>query len=360
MINLGNPYLYLKGTCNVNVRDIQSGDVVFSSSKVMTNNITTEVDMGAIRAGLGNPIAIQLPSNSALNIDLTTGDFNMQARAMQLGSQVSYNAIVPKCVSITAEGNTISLPAGTEAVADYGMSAAYAYVTGGNNNGQAYLIGDNGRIQNFAAVSGETYSVQYFERQANAQALPISAMFAPGVYHVTAQMAVYSTSGGNDSTRGSQVGWVYMIIPRMQFAGNASTNGSQTDAATTVLSGTALSFEEAAQEGVCADCLYPNLAYMTYVPMSLSDGSIAGLAVIGGGVELSMGATAVLPVKFVMRDNSLVQPNYSQLTYTVQDTGVATVANGVVTPKSAGDTSVEIAYSEDADIKTTAFISVAN
>jgi hypothetical protein len=260
-----------------------------------------------------------------VNIDLTTGDFDLKARGMQVGSQVSYNAIVSKCVSVTADGNTLKLPTGSEPVADYGMNAAYAYVTGGDNNGQAYLIGDDGAIENFVAISGTTYTVQYFERQANAQALPISAMFAPGVYHVTAQMAVYSTNGGNGENRGSQVGWAYMIIPRMQFSGNASTNGSQTDAATTVLSGTALSYEEAAQEGVCQDCLYPNLAYMTYVPMSLADGSITGLAVVGGGVDLTAGATAVLPVKFVMRDNSLVQPNYSQLTYDVEDDSVATV-----------------------------------
>lgn len=358
MINLGNPYLYLKGTCNVNVRDIQTGDVVFASSKVMTNNINTEVDMGAIRAGLGNPIAIQLPSNSAVNIDLTTGDFDLKARGMQVGSQVSYNAIVSKCVSVTANGNTLALPAGSEPVADYGMNAAYAYVTGGDNNGQAYLIGDDGAIENFVAISGTTYTVQYFERQANAQALPISAMFAPGVYHVTAQMAVYSTNGGNGENRGSQVGWAYMIIPRMQFSGNASTNGSQTDAATTVLSGTALSYEEAAKEGVCQDCLYPNLAYMTYVPMSLADGSITGLAVVGGGVDLAAGATAVLPVKFVMRDNSLVQPNYSQLTYDVEDDSVATVADGLVTAGNAGTTQVTIAYKEDDNIKTQATITV--
>jgi hypothetical protein len=110
MINLGNPYLYLKGTCNVNIRDIATGNVVFSSSKVVTNNFNTEVDMGAIRAGLGNSIAIQLPSNSAVNLDLTTADFNLEGRAMQVGSQVSYNAIVTKCITLMATGTTLELP----------------------------------------------------------------------------------------------------------------------------------------------------------------------------------------------------------------------------------------------------------
>ena len=125
-----------------------------------------------------------------------------------------------------------------------------------------------------------------------------------------------------------------------------------------MLSGTALSYEEAAQEGVCQDCLYPNLAYMTYVPMSLADGSITGLAVVGGGVDLTAGATAVLPVKFVMRDNSLVQPNYSQLTYDVENDSIATVVDGLVTAGTAGTTQVTIAYKEDTNIKTQATITV--
>ena len=75
-------------------------------------------------------------------------------------------------------------------------------------------------------------------------------------------------------------------------------------------------------------------------------------------MDLTAGATAVLPVKFVMRDNSLVQPNYSQLTYDVEDDSVATVADGLVTAGTAGTTQVTIAYKEDANIKTQATITV--
>lgn len=360
MINLSNPYLYLKGTCNVNIREIGTGNVVFSSSKVMTNNFNTEVDMAPVRAGLGNSIAIQLPSNSAVNLNLTTADFNLQARAMQVGSQVSYNAIVNKCATVTATGNGLKLPDGAEPVADYGMDVPYAYVIGAGNNGQAYTIANDGTIVGFTAVPGTAYTVQYFERQPNAQAMPLSAMFAPGVYHVTAQMAVYSTEGGNAENRGSLIGWAYYIIPRMQFAGNASTSGSQSEAATTELSGTALTYEEAAENGVCQDCQFPNLAYMTYVPVALSDDSIMGLAVVGGGLDLVQGNSAVLPVKMVMKDGSLVQPNYSQLNYVSSEEGVATVANGVVNAVSVGTSNITVTYAEDETVKTVAVVNVTS
>ena len=129
MLNLNNQYLYVKGTCNVNVSDIATGEVVFASSKVMNNALTTSVDMGEIRAGLGNPIAIQLPSNAAVNLELSTADFNLQARAMQVGGMLAYNGIRPMCAAVTASGATISLPDGATPVANYGFDKVYAYVT---------------------------------------------------------------------------------------------------------------------------------------------------------------------------------------------------------------------------------------
>lgn len=361
MITLNNPYLYLKGTCNVNVSDINTGDVVFASSKVQTNNFTTDVDMGAIRAGLGNTIAIQLPSDATVNLELTTADFSMQTRAMQLGSNLSYNAVVPRCATVTASGTTIQVD-GAEPVANYGFDKAYCYVNyaGSTNAGAAYPMQDDGTVEGFVAENGKTYNVIYYERQANAQALGVSGNFAPGIYHVSAQMAVFSTEGSNAGNRGTQVGWAYYIIPRMQFAGNAETSGSQTDAATSTLSGTALSYEAAAQEGVCTDCSFPMLAYMIYVPLSSAGNGLTGLVVIGGGVTVAAGGTAVLPVKYVMNNKNLVQPNYAKLDYEVASSSIATVANGVVTGVAAGSTTVTITSQDDESISTVCSVTVTS
>lgn len=360
MITLNNPYLYLKGTCNVNVSDINTGDVVFASSKVQTNNFTTDVDMGAIRAGLGNTIAIQLPSDATVNLELTTADFSMQARAMQIGAQLAYNAVVPRCATITATGTSLQID-GTP-VANYGYDKAYAYVNyaGAPDAGAAYEIANDGTVSGFIAETGKTYNVIFYERQVNAQELGISGNFAPGIYHVTAQMAVFSTEGNNSGNRGTQVGWAYYIIPRMQFAGNAETSGSQTDAATSTLSGTALSYEAAAQEGVCTDCSFPMLAYMIYVPLSSAGNGLTGLVVIGGGVTVAAGGTAVLPVKYVLNNKNLVQPNYAKLDYEVASSSIATVANGVVTGVAAGSTTVTITSQDDESISTVCSVTVTS
>lgn len=356
-----NPYLYLKGTCNVNVQDPATGDVVYQSSKIATNNFTTETDMGAIRAGLGNPIAIQLPADSAVNLELTTADFSLQARAMQVGSQVKYNGIAPVCTTVVATGSTLTVP-NAEPVAGYGFGTAYAHVNfaGATDPGKAYEINENGQILGFSAAEGTTYQVIYYERRADVQELGISGMFSPGVYTVTAQMAVFSTEGANAGNRGSQVGWAYYHIPRMQFSGNANTNGSQSEAATSTLSGTALSFEDAAAQGVCTDCSFPMLAYMTYVPLVMdTTNAIQGLVVVGGEMEVGENISVTIPFKYAMLDDTLVQPKYSDFNYSTSAEGVATVANGVVTGVSEGEADITITSKTDPSISIVVPVHVA-
>lgn len=344
MMLLNNKYLYLKGTCEVTVKRPADGQVVFQSSKVATNNFSTEVDMSPIRAGLGNTIAIQLPSDSAVNLDLTTADFSLEARTLQIGGELTYNAITPVCTTVTATGSTLAVT-GANPVACYGDGDIYCYVNfaGATDPGKAYVMGSDGSVTGFTATEGTAYNVIYYERRADAQELGISGLFAPGIYTVSAQMAVFSTEGSNSGNRGSQVGWAYYYIPRMQFSGDASTNGSQTDPATSILSGTALGYEAAAQEGACVDCNYPMLAYMTYVPLVFNgNNAISAMAVVGGNLSIAAGDTMVIPVKYVMADNTIVQPNFSELTITSATPATASVANGVLTGVAAGNTTLNI------------------
>ena len=341
---LNNPALFLKGTCEVTVKRPSDGRIVFQSDLVATNNFTTSVDMGEIRAGLGNPIAIQLPSNAAVNLELTTADFSMQARAMQVGTELAYNAIVPVCATVKADSTTLTV-SGASPVAAYGDNAKYCYVnfSGATDPGQAYEINDSGVVQGFTAVVDTTYNVLYYEQRADAQHFDISSMIAPGIYTVSAQMAVYSSEGENSGNRGTQVGWARYYIPRMQFGGNAETSGSQTDPATTTLSGTALSYQDAAAAGACVDCSFPMLAYMTYEPISFNgNNAISAMAVVGGDISIDVGDDMLIPVKYVMADNTVVQPKYSDLTITSAATATASVSGGVLHGAAAGSTTLTI------------------
>ena len=347
MIQLNNKYLYAKGTCNVVVSDPATGNIDFQSNKVQTAQLTTSVSMNEIRAGLGNSIAIQLPTDSAVNLELTAADFSMPVKAMQLGSSVTYNAAAPTCETIVATSSVLVVS--TPAVAPQGFSEAIAYVDDGeSSNFTAYTINNSNEVVGFTATSSNTYRVYYWIANPSAQQVTAYSVFSPAIKHVTMQIAVYSTENTSSASQGSLVGWLYCIIPRMQFSAKADTDGSQTGNATSILSGTALSYDPASDATVCTDCGLSELAYWVYVPNGSVAQSIQSLEVVGGGMSLVVGNTAQIPVRFLMEDGSLVVPDYSLMTYQSAAQATATVsATGVVTGAAAGSTTITATLAAD-------------
>lgn len=349
MIQLNNKYLFAKGTCNVVVSDPTTGKIDYQSNKVQTSQLTTSVSMNEIRAGLGNAIAIQLPSDSAVNLELTAADFSLKTKAMQLGSTVTYNAAAPVCEVIVASGTTLTVDSSVSAVAPQGFSKAICYVNDGQSDAStAYEIGENNQVVGFTAENGKTYKVYYWVQNASAQQMTAYSVFAPAVKHVTIQIAVYSNDGTSSAQQSSLAGWLYCIVPRMQFSAKADTDGSQTGNDVSALSGTALTYDPESEADVCTDCGLSELAYWVYVPNGDALQSVKSLVVIGGGLSLVNGSSAQIPVRFLMDDGSLVVPDYSLMTYTSGSSSVATVsATGLVTAAGTGSTTISVALTSD-------------
>lgn len=364
MVNLMNQYLFAKGTCNVVVRDIVSGDVDYQSNKVQTSQFTTTCDMGAIQAGIGNATAIQLPHNAAVNLTLTNADFSMKGRAMSVGSALNYGGIAPVCEVVTAQSAQLAVT--QQPAAPYGYQKAICNVVESgvtNANGTAYEIDmESKNVVGFTAESGKSYVVTYFSQNASSQYFNIGGVFAPAIKHVTVQIAVYSNSGSGSAMTGTKVGDLYIIIPRMQFGGKADTDGTQTAPVTTDLSGTALTYDEAVAVGVCTDCAVPGLAQVLYVPSASTAVAVQGMAVIGGSVALTEGDVKLLPIKWVMPDGSLQQPVYSAMTYEVPAEGqtyVSVDAGGMITASAAGSTTITAKLTENPAITCVAEVTVA-
>lgn len=349
MIQLNNKYLFAKGTCNVVVSDPATGNIDYQSNKVQTSQLTTSVSMNEIRAGLGNAIAIQLPTDSAINLELTAADFSMKTRAMQLGSTVTYNAAAPVCEVIEATTTTLTVTSDSAPVAPQGYSKVLCYVNDGESDASTgYEINEDGEVVGFTAVPGNTYRVYYWINNASAQQLTAYSVFAPAVKHVTIQIAVYSTENADSASQSSLVGWLYCIIPRMQFSAKADTDGSQSGNVTSMLSGTALSYDPDADVTVCTDCGLSELAYWVYVPNGSALQSVEALAVIGGGMNLVVSDSAQVPVRFLMEDGSLVVPDYSLMSYQSSDSTKATVsATGLVTAVAAGSATITVTLTAD-------------
>ena len=335
--------IYAKGTMDVWCFNPSTGDLDYYSNKIQTNQFTTSVNMGAINAGVGNPVVINLPDTSQVNLTLTAADLSLEARALSTGGSLGYNGIIPVMESITASGTSLQVT-GIPTTA-YGMDKPYAYI---DKAGEAYEVDpDTGLISGFTAVNGTDYCVRYFSKAASAKELTLSTVFAPAVEVVYMRIPCYSAQGAT-ANQGSKCGDLYVWVPRMQFSGNAATDGSQTSAATTDISGSALSYDAAVASGVCEESAMTSLAYMVYMPLGGATVSVDGLAIVGGEIALKIGEDVQTPVKYVI-DGHLVQPDYSDLSYTITDTTYATVdANGLITGAAAGSTEITVTLTDPA------------
>lgn len=368
MVKFQDPALFLKGTCNILLSDTSTGNVLYQTSNSQTNNATPSITAGEIRAGLSNGIVAVISSDSALNITLTAADFSMTAKAAQVGSSVQYGAVAPACQVVTASGTSLTVDvAGGAPVAQYGYTTPFCYVleVGAANSvqaqGTAYPINaETGVVSDFIAQSGKSYKVWYFVNRANGQVVNVPSNIQPGVYHYTAQMAVYAKQG-TSADQSSRVGWFYLVIPYLKLSASSGVTGDQTTPDTTDLSGMALSADELVESGTCTDCTSGNYAYYVYIPDNTSEG-INGLAVVGGVVDVATSGTAQIPVKYVMLDGSLVQPNYAELAYTLEGepSGTTVSETGVITGGStAGDCEVTISYPAEGEAQFTCVANVS-
>lgn len=337
--------VYAKGTMDVWCWSPSNYNLDYYSNKIQTDQFQTSVNLSPVNAGVGNPVVINLPDTSQVTLTITAADVSLAARRLAVGGNLSYNGIIPFCESIKAAGTSLQVT-NTPAAA-YGFGEACAFI---DNDGTAYTIDVSTKtVQNFVAVANQTYTVRYFMKAASAQELRISSVFAPSVEIVMLRIPAYSAQG-NSANQGSHCGDFYIWIPRMQFNGNAGTDASQTAASTTDISGTALSYDEAVENGSCdAENAYGTLAYMVYMPIAGVNSAVEGLVVVGGSVSVKVGEDLQIPVKYVINDQ-LVQPNYEDLTFTSSATGKATVGEhtGILHGVQAGDTTITVALDDPA------------
>lgn len=356
MIHFTDKRLYVKGTCNVVLEDIDTGDVLYQSNKMATGDISATVEQDEIRAGLGNPVAAFLPTSSDLQVSFTAADFNLWMKAAELGTSTTYSAPVPHCQIVTAESSALAIDV-TEytPVAEIGKSEAYCYVQEVGEaspiatDGTAYSIAEDGSIADYTAVEGTTYKIWYFIQKPAAQKAVISSVIDPKVVRFTAQIAVFANKSSN-SYGGTRVGWLYYTIPYLKLQGNAVFTGDQNNNDTTAITGKAVAYDTSVYATTCEECEETVLGYIVYSPDSDVD-DIQGLAVIGGVITLQEYESVPIQLYFVMNDGSLARAtNMTAFTYTLAsggDTYATVSSNGIVTGVSEGETELTISYTDE-------------
>ncbi len=351
--------LYAKGTMSVKLFDPSTNELLYFTDKVITNQLQSSANLGAINAGIGNPTVIQIPDTASLTLTLTSGDFSLAARALSVGSRLTYGGIVPVEEVVAAESTTLKVA--QPPCAPIGGCDIVGYI-----DGAVYKIDPQSmEVQGFTAVNGTSYCVHYYTKSAQAQQFSMDALLIPAIVRALITIPLYATdSSDSASNRGSQVGSLYITIPRMQFNGDIATEGSQTTPATTNLTGTALSYDETCEQGIICTAASPKLAYMVVEMNGTPDQFVTSLGIVGGNSrDIVGGEDFNILVKYVLQDGALFTPLMSNLTFEVEDgkENVATVSPlGVVTGVSPGTAIIRITSKFNTNLTTTFQVSVSS
>ena len=329
--------LFTKGIAYAEFFDVNNNNLLGYSPFVTDFGLNGSMNDGDVEGGIGNQLIISLPDTARLEVTATTADSALNNMALTIGAQLAGNGIIETMTGVVASGSSISVQ---NAVAPYGTDDVVCYVLTSSGadkaaveagSGQAYIVGAGGTIQGFTAVSGNTYCVKYFVRNSSADELTIPALFQPAVVRAHFAVNVYSQKG-SDAMTGSLVKIRHYYFPRYQFNNPLQVTESQTTPGTTDLGGRCLTYQQAAEAGVCADNSNSNAYGFIVDEIVGSDTSTAKVEGIyfiglGGGFNMALNESLALPVKYAVNGVLTDISDMSQVTFESGTAATASFAN---------------------------------
>lgn len=343
-VTFGDPTLFIKGVAEQIFFDPSTGNIVGYDKTATESAVTITVNLSEITGGMLNKLIGVLPDSARITGTYTSAAFSLETREKIMGGQIAYNAVSQVCDKITADSAVLTVkrtpsPAIGEDPNDR-LCWCYVNKNGGVNGTNVKVDSVTGIVQDFYAEVGETYEVTYFCHKISARMLPVPSVWNPVMMTVQERFGVYARQNGS-TERGTLKGWLYFIVPRAILNADAGVTASQTASSET--SGGWVALPEKPENMPMCDCSgaeHP-LAYYVYVPCSDENEAVMSVVSVGNGLTLKAGRSAQLPIKYVMRDDSLVQPDFTRLGYYSENEAVATVDNcGSVTAVSEGETTV--------------------
>lgn len=339
--------LFSKGIVYAEFFDPATDDLLGYSRYVADFSLAGAMNNGEVEAGPGNGLVMMIPDSARLNITATTADSSLNNMALPVGGVLSGNGVVETTTAITASGASLLLANAVAPLGGENGAVCYVLTSTGNDradveaqSGVAHSVVD-GAIQDFTAVSGNTYCVKYFYNNSSAQQLTVPAMYAAKVVRAHFAVNCYAKKTGGDVLSSSLFKIRHYVFPYYYFTNPMEDTLSQTATGTVNLSGTCLSYQEAASEGVCNVDTAGVYGYVVdeYVGgENTSTAAVDGIYFIGlgAGVSVAADATLTLPIKYSVNGILTTISDMGAVTFESSATNVATVDGNIVSGVSAG------------------------
>lgn len=344
---------FLAGAATV---DMLVGDqIVATANTLLDSSITIGSTAEDVRGGPGAKLLGKYYHTSTFDISLTDTMFKLEYLAFQTGSAIQQISDVFTSEQVTlaagGAGTIADTPADYQGYGTIGWVAkpgsdAYTKVT---FTGKAFTVP--------GADEGDVYCVKYVNTDNAARQITISSSFIPSEVTLVMKASLYRGGGRdkNDVNSSSKVGNVQILVPRFQFNGSMEISMSATGVANSPIAGSAL-------DNPSADC--SEGGYYAIITEQIAGASwydnVFALAIEDSDVELTApSGTQTLSVYALPVAGAAFKPPYEDLTFTsAADATASVTAEGVVTGKTAGNTTITVAIKNKAGIEAVANVTV--
>ena len=319
--------LFSKGIVYAEFFDPATDDLLGYSRYVADFSLAGAMNNGEVEAGPGNALVMMIPDSARLNITATTADSALNNMALAVGGTLSGNGTVETTIAVTATGTSLALPNAAAPLGGQNGAVCYILTSTGSDradveaaSGIAHAV-EGGTIQNFTAISGQTYCVKYFYENSSAQKLTVPSMYAPKVVRAHFAVNCYAKKTGGDVLSSSLFKIRHYVFPYYFFTNPMADTLSQTATGTVNLSGTCLTYQEAAAEGVCnvdTNGIYGYVVDEYVGGESTSTAAVDGIYFIGlgDGVSIVKSTSMELPVKYSVNGQLTNVSDWSEVTFT--------------------------------------------
>lgn len=348
--------LFSKGIVYAEFFDPATDDLLGYSRYVADFSLAGAMNNGEVEAGPGNALVMMIPDSARLNITATTADSALNNMALAVGGALSGNGTVETTIAVTATGTSLSLPNAAAPLGGQNGAVCYILTSTGSDrveveaaSGIAHAV-EGGTIQNFTAVNGQTYCVKYFYENSSAQKLTVPSMYAPKVVRAHFAVNCYAKKTGGDVLSSSLFKIRHYVFPYYFFTNPMEDTLSQTATGTVNLSGTCLTYQEAAAEGVCnvdTNGIYGYVVDEYVGGDATSTAAVDGIYFIGlgDGVSIVKSTSMELPVKYSVNGQLTNVSDWSEVTFTAASAVVSFAdehSPQMTAGSSAGNTTVTV------------------